>query len=303
MNLGKRAPRKSMERGAIFYILLWAIAEDWGGYEPNFHTIAKQSGFIEFTSKEVEHFIKILIDKKKVIPFSTETGKKIHWLKNLSNHQRLNTPPVPSLPLPPWIECTISKYKNSNRLYAKYKFIERELLLFLERSNDNNAVSTQSASSLLEVYERETETEKETDKGNDINRKKAESAFSAPSSDKEISWEKAFKNSERRLKELSQELIEHYQISWNFDANIKHQQNKFHPVGFLFHANKSQIPVPVILDVLESMARQKEKINNPYAWLTTVLEREHSEYNYTQELKAHEERKSWSLNSIKRLFT
>jgi hypothetical protein len=40
-------------RGLLLYIRLWALAEDWGGYEFNAEEIALRMGALKFIPKEV----------------------------------------------------------------------------------------------------------------------------------------------------------------------------------------------------------------------------------------------------------
>lgn len=116
-------------------------------------------------------------------------------------------------------------------------------------------------------------------------------AFGPPSSEKEIYDEdrekELFKKYRPHLEEQCTVLLRHFQGK-NGDGG------GFNPTHFIAKAKKSRIPIEVVKEVLDSMVRQKEKIKNPWGWITTVLESEYKEHNYAQALREHEERKSWS---------
>jgi hypothetical protein len=62
------------------------------------------------------------------------------------------------------------------------------------------------------------------------------------------------------------------------------------------------VPLDVIMKVLDSMVRQKERITNPYAWLVTVMKQEHQSFSYEEAFKEHQQRKKWGLESIASIF-
>ena len=108
------------ERGLHLYIRLWGIADDSGVYYPNYSDIALKMGALRFTAAETEAFIDSLIKVQKIIPFEIQdTGKSYHWLKNFLNHQTLNNPSVPKLPLPEWISMEVHTYKSGKK-FAKF---------------------------------------------------------------------------------------------------------------------------------------------------------------------------------------
>ncbi len=277
-------------RGCFLYECLWSEAEDWGGYEYKPKEIARRTGAFNFNSSEVEKYITILIEKYKIVPWTAPDGREIHWLRNFLVHQHLSNPIRPKLPLPPWVTVEERKTKQGKPV-AGYLIITSQLPEKIRSLTSNLPVSIRSRSG--------SKDEKENNKGN--------SASGAPSSDKvpedkATTWEREYSEAKPRLYQLSLELCSHFNIKNTFNPSNQKAQLEFHPIGFIFYAGKCNIPVPVILKVMESMTRQKADIKNPHGWLLTVLGQEHSEYNYTQSLKDHEERKNWSLSSILNLF-
>ncbi len=277
-------------RGCWLYECLWSEAEDWGGYEYKPKEIARRTGAFNFTPKEVENYIKILIEKNKIVAWTAPDGRKIHWLRNFLVHQHLGNPIRHKLPLPPWV-IQKEKKTNSNKPIAVYLIDSSKLPEDVRSLTSNLPVNVRSGSG--------------SRSGSKIN--KGNGTSGAPSFDKEFedkatTWEREYKEAKPLLDTLSTELCSHFNIKHVFKPGTQEAQLEFHPVGFIFYAGKCNVPVSVILKVLESMARQKAEIKNPRGWLLTVLEQEHSEYNYTQSLKEHEERKSWGLGSLAKLF-
>ena len=113
------------DRGLHLYFRLWGIADDSGVYEPRYSDIALQMGALNFKPNEVQDFIQKLIDKGKIIPF-TSNGVAYHWIKNLMKHQPLNNPSPPRHPLPEWISCEIKKYP-SGKNFAVYQILNEKL--------------------------------------------------------------------------------------------------------------------------------------------------------------------------------
>lgn len=111
--------------GLWVYPILWGIAEDWGGYEPKYGSIALRSGALRLTKEIVEKAIQTLIDMGKILPYQVK-GKKYHWIKNFLKHQNLNNPSPPLIPLPPWIEWEEAQYPSGKK-YAKYSILQEML--------------------------------------------------------------------------------------------------------------------------------------------------------------------------------
>lgn len=88
--------------GLWLYVRLWSLAEDWGGYEPRYGSIALKTGILRLSSETVQEIIEELIILGKIVPYEAN-GKTFHWIKNFLKHQRLNNPTPHSLPLPPWV--------------------------------------------------------------------------------------------------------------------------------------------------------------------------------------------------------
>ena len=109
-------------RGLWLYVRLWALAEDWGGYEPKYGNIALKMGVIRMTAEEVATKIEKLISIGKIISYLAPGlhNTEIHWIKNLLKHQPLNNPAPPKLPLPDWINCEIKEYASKKK-YASYR--------------------------------------------------------------------------------------------------------------------------------------------------------------------------------------
>jgi hypothetical protein len=260
------------ERGLHLYIALWGIAEDWGGFEYLPKSISKRMGALDFTVRQVANYISKLESARKIIPFSAE-GRKFYWLLNFKKHQPLNNPSLPQLPIPEWINYEVKKYK-SGKQYAVYSVIPGRL-----------PVGYQDITSRLRVGSRnrnETETETET--------KERQGASGPPPSEKRT-------YDEDREGELFQEYRSH--LEEQCEVLLRYFQGKngeaggFNPMHFIARAKKAKIPIEVVKEVLDSMVRQKEKVNNPWGWITSVLESEYKEHNYAQALREHEERKRW----------
>ena len=139
------------DRGLHFYIRLWGIAEDWGGYEFNPEDLALRMGALKFSGKEVSRFAEILVSMGKIIPYQIN-GKKYHWIKNFQEHQPLNNPSPPHLPLPEWIMCELKKYK-SGKTYAIYRVVMEKLPVGYQYPTGNEHTET-------ETKRNETETKR-----------------------------------------------------------------------------------------------------------------------------------------------
>ena len=105
--------------GLWLYVRLWSLAEDWGGYEPRYGSIALKTGILRLSSETVKEIIDELIILGKIVPYEAN-GKTFHWIKNFLKHQRLNNPTPPSLPLPPWVICEVKEYKSKKK-YASFQ--------------------------------------------------------------------------------------------------------------------------------------------------------------------------------------
>lgn len=113
------------DRGVLIYVRLWSLAEDWGGYEPNCFEIAMKCGGLRARIEEVQDVMTKLVNLKKVIPYEVG-GRTYHWSVKLMKHQPLDNPSPPRLPLPPWIDCTICKYRSGKK-YARYEIASNRL--------------------------------------------------------------------------------------------------------------------------------------------------------------------------------
>ena len=136
--------------GLWLYVRLWSIAEDFGGYEPNYGSISLKTGVLKLTKSYVNQTIEKFIKLGKILTYCVN-GKTYHWLRNLLKHQRLNNPAPPTLPLPPWVSCEIKQYKSKKK-YASYT-IDWEIL-----TSHTSSLPVDDFS-LNGVLETETETE------------------------------------------------------------------------------------------------------------------------------------------------
>jgi hypothetical protein len=148
-------------RGLHLYIRLWGIAEDWGGYEPRYSDIALKMGALIFKPKEVEKFINMLVDKKKILPYKID-GSVYHWLVNLMKHQTLDNPAAPKLPLPEWISCVIKQYPSGKK-YAEYQVIPSKLPVGYSSATRNGVTNSNSNVTV----KKETESKERVVKGKD----------------------------------------------------------------------------------------------------------------------------------------
>lgn len=133
------------ERLLWLYPLLWSLAEDWGGYEPKYATIALETGALRMSTEEVQTAINTLISHGKIIPY-TINGRTYHWIKNFLRHQNLNNPTPPRIPLPPWITYEEQTY-SSGKTIAKYRINLR----ILEEHTSSLPVDYQEATCTLPV--------------------------------------------------------------------------------------------------------------------------------------------------------
>ena len=116
------------DRGYLLYIRVWALAEDWGGYEADYGAIALQTGVLRCTEDEVQGILEKLVKDKKVIPYSV-SKRTYHWIINFLEHQTLNNPSPSKIPLPPWIIQEIKQYKKSKskRKFARFTVDESKI--------------------------------------------------------------------------------------------------------------------------------------------------------------------------------
>lgn len=110
------------DKGLWVYVRLWSLAEDWGGYEPKYGSIALKMGVLKMSTEEIRSTITKLISVGKIITYRIPGlhNTEFHWIKNLLKHQPLNNPAPPNLPLPPWITCEIKEYASKKK-YASYR--------------------------------------------------------------------------------------------------------------------------------------------------------------------------------------
>jgi hypothetical protein len=284
------------ERGFLLYQGLWCIAEDSGVYEPKYPNIASQMGVLKFKAREVERYVRQMITGGKIIPYLHQE-KEYHWLKNLKKHQNLNNPALPKLPLPPWVNCEVKEVGKSKRKCAVFTVDSEKLVSYIN-----------SDCSLLVAYMQDTciaERKGQERKGNIKRQERGAEhppeASGLPSSEKEI-------YDEDRERELFLKHREHLEEQCAVLLRYFQRQNGeaggFNPMHFIAKARKARIPVEVVKEVLDSLVRQKEKVKNPWGWITTVLESEYQEHNYAQALREHEERKRWGAipEKLGRLF-
>ena len=133
-------------KGSILYIRLWSLSEDFGGYDPNYGSIALRMGAFKLKSKEIETHVGKLIKIDKIVEYEVN-GKTYHWIKAFFKRQVLNNPALPqNVPLPPWIEAEEKEYKSGKK-YAKYTIIP-----------DLLPVAYQSCTGKSETKRQETET-------------------------------------------------------------------------------------------------------------------------------------------------
>ncbi len=145
------------ERGLWVYVRLWSLAEDWGGYDPKYGSIALKMGVLRMTAEEVESTIVKLINLGKIIPYEV-AGLHNHWIRNLLRHQPLNNPAPPTLPLPPWITCKIKEYASKKK-YASYR-IDTDILA----SHTSSLPESYYGILPVALETKRNETEKETRK-------------------------------------------------------------------------------------------------------------------------------------------
>jgi hypothetical protein len=143
------------ERGLHLYIRLWGIAEDWGGYEPKYSDIAFKMGALRFEERETKKYINRLIERGKIIEYNKD-GKLVHWIVNFLEHQPLDNPSPPKLPLPEWVGCEILEYKSGKK-YAKYVIIQEKLPVAYRSPTSNGVTVTKRNSNVTVTVTNKTE--------------------------------------------------------------------------------------------------------------------------------------------------
>lgn len=145
------------QEGLWLYVRLWALAEDWGGYEPKYGSIALKTGVLRMTADQVCSTIGNLISLGKIIPYHVPGlhNTELHWIRNLLKHQPLRNPALPKLPLPEWIMCEEKQY-GSGKKYASYRIDSTKI----PETHGSLLVDSQNVLGHLET-ETETETRKE----------------------------------------------------------------------------------------------------------------------------------------------
>lgn len=157
--------------GIIIYQLLWSVADDWGGYEAKFGSIALRSGALRLSKERVQQVITALIAAGKIIPYQVN-GKTYHWIKNFLKHQKLTNPASPTIPLPIWIQFEEESYPSGKK-YAKYKILNELLNEYIQGNTGSLPTDYQNTTGNLEKKRKEREEERE------------EEVRSAPSSPRE----------------------------------------------------------------------------------------------------------------------
>lgn len=115
--------------GLLIYIRLWGLADDFGGYEAKYKTLARQMGALEITPTQVEKKIGILISLEKIIPYQIDK-KSFHWIRAFLRYNREARPRLPSIPTPPWL--TVHKKKDKNKTFARFDINKKALTAHLE---------------------------------------------------------------------------------------------------------------------------------------------------------------------------
>ena len=148
--------------GIIIYQLIWSVADDWGGYEAKFGSIALRSGALRLSKERVQQVITALIAAGKIIPYQVN-GKAYHWIKNFLKHQKLTNPASPTIPLPPWIKFEDETYPSGKK-YAKYQILQDILDAYNQEISGSLPVAYQNTTGNLEKKRKETEKKrKETE--------------------------------------------------------------------------------------------------------------------------------------------
>lgn len=297
---GQRKGKRT--RMAVGYQLLWAVAEDSGCYEANLKSIAKLSGFLEFTERELAELVQILTVEKNILSYFSQRGVECHWLVNFRKHQPLNNPSLPRVPLPPWLIYEVKKYKSGKEFAVYYLLRDRLPEGYRDITSSLPEPDKETLGRLLVVPETETETETkrnetETKKGGgsvqpDVGGNgKGQGAFGAPPEEKA---QKPTDQQKLELAVLCDRIMTHFGIPASYVPGVNEQRwrQRFHPYRFVQTTISQRVPVEVTLKVLRSMDRQKERIDNPYAWLIEVMRLEWQSYSYEQEIREHIARKN-----------
>jgi hypothetical protein len=225
-------------KGLHLYIRLWGLAEDWGGYEPNYKDIALKMGALKFTSRKVEADIRKLIDARKIVPYSVN-GQEMHWIRNLLKRQPLNNPAPPRLPVPPWVRWEKKKY-DSGKHYAVYRVDEQSLKDYLNLCrNDTGSlpVGSKETVTVTETVMKEIREVNSLSESIEVSivGNQGSGASGSPSFDEDKEKEEFHRHKEHLMKQCSV-LMDYFGITRTFDP--KRDEGRFHPMGFVFFARK-----------------------------------------------------------------
>ena len=183
-------------KGLHLYIRLWGIAEDWGGYEADYKSIAFRMGAMKLSAKDVQKFIEKLIKAGKIIEFESH-GRKIHWIKSFLIHQNLNNPSIPHLPLPPWIKLKVKAYKSGKK-YAEFTVVTKKLPVAYQYVTGNSETKQKQ-----KRKRNETETKLNSASGDAVSSQNGEKTKSDPNRLKQPppsnGEEKTYKTGSRRI--------------------------------------------------------------------------------------------------------
>jgi len=181
------------ERGLHFYIRLWGIAEDWGGFEPKYGSLALKMGALKFSIEEVKKYLNRLLLAGKIFEYEIQ-GKKYHWLTKLMKHQPLNNPSPPQLPLPDWIICEEHRYPSGKR-YANYSCLIEKLPRHYQKPTSSLPVITPTIETIETI---ETETNR-----NGIETETAREEKSPPSASYSLDFEFFFLSYPRKCEKAT----------------------------------------------------------------------------------------------------
>lgn len=113
--------------GRLFYLGTWSVAEDSGVISLSpFSLRMKVFPGDDISVEQIQGYIQKLIDLGKIITYESN-GKSYGWLRNFHRHQKLDNPPEPVLPLPPWVEFIDSESRRGRKYEVDESMLESVL--------------------------------------------------------------------------------------------------------------------------------------------------------------------------------
>lgn len=87
------------DRGILFYVRLWGIAEHWGGFDPDLEGLKYDCLALNASEQEIKGYMDKL-HRENSIAYYRKDGKIVGLIRAYTRHQKHSHPAKNSLPLP-----------------------------------------------------------------------------------------------------------------------------------------------------------------------------------------------------------